>query len=212
MDNMSIFNAVRSVPENAKKPINAGRLRGMTDINPIWRIQTMTEQFGPCGVGWKYVIRNKHMEQGANGEIAAFVDIDLFYKLSDGSWSEAIPGTGGASFVAKEKNGLYVSDECYKMALTDALSVACKSIGMGADVYWSAGRTKYDNRTEQAEQSTQTPPTCSDCKKQIKESKKRDGSTWTAADIVTYSTKRFGRCLCPDCQRKAYASEQGNAQ
>ena len=30
------------------------------------------------------------------------------------------------------------------MAYTDALSVACKSLGMGADVYW--GDSKYQNQ------------------------------------------------------------------
>ena len=115
----------------------------MTDINPMWRIKTLTEQFGVCGIGWKYVITDKRLEQGANGEIAAFVDIDLYVKV-DGEWSEPIPGTGGSSFVAKERNGMYTSDECFKMALTDALSVACKALGFAADVYWEKDRTKYD--------------------------------------------------------------------
>ena len=52
-------------------------------------------------------------------------------------------------FVAKEKSGLYTSDECYKMALTDAISVACKALGMGADIYWQSDRTKYDNQLSQ---------------------------------------------------------------
>lgn len=140
---LKIYNAVRQVPENAKKPIKGGRLSGMTDINPMWRIKTLTEQFGVCGIGWKYVITDKRLEQGANGEIAAFVDIDLYVKV-DGEWSEPIPGTGGSSFVAKERNGMYTSDECFKMALTDALSVACKALGFAADVYWEKDRTKYD--------------------------------------------------------------------
>jgi hypothetical protein len=140
---LKIYNAVRQVPENAKKPIRGGRLSGMTDINPMWRIKTLTEQFGVCGIGWKYAITDKRLEQGANGEIAAFVDIDLYIKV-DGEWSEPIPGTGGSSFVAKERNGMYTSDECFKMALTDALSVACKALGFAADVYWEKDRTKYD--------------------------------------------------------------------
>lgn len=143
MSNLKLYDAVRSVPENAKKRITGGRLSGMTDINPMWRIKTLTEQFGICGIGWKYAITDKRLEQGANGEIAAFVDIDLYVKV-DGEWSEPIPGTGGSSFVAKERNGMYTSDECFKMALTDALSVACKALGFAADVYWEKDRTKYD--------------------------------------------------------------------
>lgn len=137
---MRIYNNMKKVPEEARKPITGGRLAGMTDIKPMWRIQKLTEEFGPAGIGWKTIITNKEIMDGANGEKIAIVDIDLFIKV-DGEWSEAIPGTGGASFIAKEKNGLYTSDECYKMAYTDAISVACKSLGMGADVYW--GDSKY---------------------------------------------------------------------
>lgn len=143
--NMRIYNQVRAVPEDAKREIAAGRLKGKTDINPMWRIKTLTKQFGICGIGWKYVITDKRLEAGADGEISAFVDIDLFIKIG-GEWSEAIPGTGGSAFVAKERNGLYTSDECFKMALTDAMSVACKALGFGADVYWQADATKYTTR------------------------------------------------------------------
>lgn len=149
MSNLKLYDAVRSVPENAKKRITGGRLSGMTDINPMWRIKTLTEQFGICGIGWKYVITDKRLEQGANGEIAAFVDIDLYIKI-DGEWSEPIPGTGGSMFVAKERNGMYTSDECFKMALTDALSVACKALGFAADVYFEKDRTKYDTQDKKS--------------------------------------------------------------
>lgn len=140
MENMEIFNQVKEVPQVAKKTISAGRLKGMTDIKPMWRIQKLTEIFGACGIGWKAPIVKKEIIEGANGEKVAIVDIQLFYKV-DGQWSEPIDGTGGSSFVAKESKGMYTSDECYKMAYTDALSVACKSLGMGADVYW--GDSKY---------------------------------------------------------------------
>ena len=149
MSNLKLYDAVRSVPENAKKRITGGRLSGMTDINPMWRIKTLTEQFGICGIGWKYVITDKRLEQGANGEIAAFVDIDLYIKI-DGEWSDPIPGTGGSTFVAKERNGMYTSDECFKMALTDALSVACKALGFAADVYFEKDRTKYDTQDKKS--------------------------------------------------------------
>ena len=68
MGNMAIYDEVKSVPENAQKTIQGGRLKGMTDINPMWRIEKLTEVFGPCGVGWYYEIVNKWMEPGAGGE------------------------------------------------------------------------------------------------------------------------------------------------
>ena len=52
--------------------------------------------------------------------------------------------------MTNEKNGLYTSDECFKMALTDAISVACKALGIGADVYWDKDSTKYNQTSIQA--------------------------------------------------------------
>lgn len=153
MNKLAIYESTRQPPEEALKPIKGGRLSGYTDINPMWRIKTLTEQFGPCGIGWKYVITRQWMEEGANGEISAFTNIDLYIKYND-EWSEAIPGTGGSAFVAKERNGMYTSDECFKMALTDAISVACKSLGMAADVYWNSDRTKYDKPEEPTKPKT----------------------------------------------------------
>ena len=153
---MEIYTQCCSTPQNALKPINAGRLKGMSDINPMYRIQKLTEVFGACGFGWKYTIENKEIMDGANGEKVAIVDINLYVKWN-GEWSEAIPGTGGASFIANERNGAYTSDECYKMALTDAISVSCKALGIGADVYWTAGHTKYDTPRQTAQQSVAQP-------------------------------------------------------
>lgn len=143
MDNMELYKQFEKTADEAKKTIQAGRLKGFTDINPMWRIKRLTEVFGPVGFGWKYVITDKQVVSGANGEMSAFVDILLFYKHG-GEWSEGIPGTGGSSYVAKESKGLYVSDECFKMALTDAIGTACKALGMSADVYFEKDRSKYN--------------------------------------------------------------------
>jgi len=162
-DNLTIYNTVRNPPKEALKPIKGGRLSGYTDINPMWRIKALTEQFGVCGIGWKYTITKQWTEQGANGEIAAFTNIDLYIKVS-GEWSDAIPGTGGSSFIAKERSGLYTSDECFKMSLTDAISVACKSLGFAADIYWNSDRSKYDRPEEQ---KPEPPKKIDDTKAQV---------------------------------------------
>ena len=147
MDNLKIYNNSREVPKEAQKEIKGGRMSGKTDINPMWRIKTLTEQFGVCGIGWKYAITKQWLERGGKEEISAFVNIELFIKV-DGEWSDAIPGTGGSSFVSSEKNGLFTSDECFKMALTDAISVSCKALGVGADIYWDKDSSKYDKPVE----------------------------------------------------------------
>ena len=146
MEKMEIYNQVRNVPEKAKKTITGGRLNGFTDIKPMWRIEKLTELFGPCGIGWTYEIDRQWLEK-CGDEVAAFCNIRLRVKV-DEEWSMSIPGTGGSTFAARERSGIRMSDECYKMALTDALSVACKNLGIGSDVYWGDDRTKYTRPTE----------------------------------------------------------------
>jgi hypothetical protein len=147
MENLDIYNAVRSVPEDAKKPITAGRLKGKTDINPMWRIKALTEQFGPCGIGWYYK-PIKQWTETYGDEVCVFVDIELYVKV-DGEWSMPIFGTGGNMLAQTESKGIYVSDDCFKKATTDALSVACKQLGIGADVYWQEDGTKYETEKKE---------------------------------------------------------------
>ena len=143
--NLELYNKISAVPKDAQKPITGGRLKGMTDIEPMWRIRTLTEQFGPFGVGWYYIVEREWLETAeATDEVAAFVRISLYYKIGD-EWSMPCQGVGGSGFVSMQKGALYVNDECYKMALTDAISVACKGLGMGADIYWGKGNTKYND-------------------------------------------------------------------
>lgn len=155
--NLDMYNRVRDVPKDAIKPINAGRLKGKSDINPMWRIKKLTEEFGICGFGWRYDIIKMWTEDGGNGEKSCFVHINLYVKVN-GEWSEGIQGVGGSSFVSKEKQGMYVSDECYKMALTDAISVSCKALGFAADIYYGNDTTKYTKDTQEQEDKRQALP------------------------------------------------------
>ena len=141
MENLAIYGRLSTTPQEARKTIRGGRLNGFTDINPMWRVKKLTEVFGPCGLGWYIDIVETRLEP-AGDEVKAFAKVNLYWKTEDG-WSAPVQGLGGSSFVAKERNGPYVSDECYKMAVTDAIGSACKLLGMSADIFYEADRTKY---------------------------------------------------------------------
>lgn len=179
MENMQLYDSFRKVPGSACKTIDAGQLKGKTDINPMWRIKALTERFGPCGTGWKYEIVRFWSEEGANGEKAAFAEIKMYVKL-DEEWSDAIPGIGGSALVAKERSGLYTSDECYKMALTDAISVSCKALGVGADIYWQQDKTKYEKAPR---------TTCPECGRPV-QAYKTPTKTWTPEELIS----KYGKC------------------
>ena len=80
MNNLELYDKFRQVPETAKKNITGGRLAGMTDINPMWRIKTLTEEFGVCGFGWYYEIVDQWLETAmAKDEITTNVKINLLW-------------------------------------------------------------------------------------------------------------------------------------
>lgn len=145
---MKLWEKLSIVPKWAKKEIKSGTLKGKTDISPMWRIEVMTENFGICGIGWKYEIVRQWTEKGVDESIMCFTNINLFIK-NETEWSDPIPGTGGSMIINKFSSGLKNSDEGYKMSLTDALSVGMKSLGVGASVYsGSSDDSKYTRYIE----------------------------------------------------------------
>jgi hypothetical protein len=197
MDNLAIWEQVRKAPVNALKPIQGGKLRGKSDINPVWRMKAMTELFGACGDGWDYAIDKQWTEQGAKGEVMCFCNIILHYK--QGAEIRHIQGTGGSMLVQLEKGQLVSNDEGYKMALTDALSVAMKALGVAADVYWEQDRTKYDATTSEDKPKTNDKP------KEVLDSVIADSEY---KGIINLAVSKHGEADGKECL-KDYLTERG---
>ena len=206
MDNLKYYEQGRSVPKEAQKVIGGGRLQGFTDINSMWRIKKLTEMFGAAGVGWWYTIDKQWLETAPNGEIKAFCNITLYYKDPEtGEESKGIPGHGGNSFISKEKKGDYVDDECYKKALTDAISIAAKALGIGADIYFAEDRTKYDKREE--EPSKETPKKITPTPKKSEENDEKITKGVEAIAKVVEELKEIGvdKTIIADAIKKHYS-------
>jgi hypothetical protein len=155
MDNMDNWNRLKSVPRDALKEIQFGKLTGKHDINPVWRAEIITTVFGMCGIGWKYDIVSTWTHE-VKEEVMLFVQINLYVKNGE-SWSDPIPAIGGDFVLQKDKNGLHGNDEAYKMAITDALGYAMKYLGVAADVYRGlANDSKYGREPQQQESQTNT--------------------------------------------------------
>lgn len=199
-DNMKIYEGHREPPKEALKTIQAGRLKGMSDINPMWRIKALTEEFGPCGIGWYYTVDKQWIEPCGN-ESVAFVNISLYIKEND-EWSKPIFGTGGSKIIAIERSGPFVSDEAYKMATTDAISVACKQLGLAADVYWNSDRTKYTNpstedaaKTKQPTQSSNVSTNKADAKQE--QTAEKESNEPTAEELAAADPESVDKDLIP---------------
>ena len=56
------YEKMASPPSDALKKIDYGALKGKSDINPQWRYEALTQEFGLCGQGWKFEIVNTWTE------------------------------------------------------------------------------------------------------------------------------------------------------
>ena len=156
-ESMEIYCRLQTVPAEATKPIGSGKLKGFTNITPQWRYQRLTEVFGPCGFGWKYDAPTFEFMNTPDGTTVVFCSTNLYVKM-DGEWSEPIPGEGGNKFAYKTNSGwMDVSDECRKMALTDALSTAAQKLGLAADIYFREGSDSKYAREENGEIISSAP-------------------------------------------------------
>jgi hypothetical protein len=167
-DNLAIWNTLgRTSPEHTKQFKRGGGFTG-TAIKPIYTEQKMTEQFGPCGIGWGFSEPQFQIVPGANSEVMVYCWLTLWF-VHEGARSAPIPGVGGDKIISHIKaNEQYKrperwesDDEAFKKAFTDAIGNAMKHIGMSADVHMGLfDDSKYvsDLRREDAETNSQSAP------------------------------------------------------
>jgi hypothetical protein len=154
VSNMQHYNNLKTVPRDALKEITFGKLKGKSDISPQWRYEAMTQEFGMCGIGWRYEIVKTWTQEANNNQLMLFVEINLYVKDGE-NWSYPIPSIGGDFVLESDKNGLHGNDEAYKMAITDALGYAMKYLGVAADVYRGlTNDSKYGKEPQQHTQPT----------------------------------------------------------
>lgn len=123
-------------PKDAIGKIPAGDLKGMSSINPQWRIEALTDLYGMCGDGWYVEILDTREVPMDEGEKALYMTVGLYIKdRQTGEWGKPILGFGGDRVIKSDRRGLHVDEEAFKKCFTDALGKACAMVGIGSAVY-----------------------------------------------------------------------------
>jgi hypothetical protein len=179
----------RTDPAHTKKFKRAGGFEG-TAIKPMWSYRRLTEEFGPCGIGWGVEKPEYTVVPGNNGEVLVYCTVSGWY-LSDGE-KKHVWGVGGDKVVTYIKaNEQYKrperwenDDEAFKKAFTDGLTNAFKFIGVGADVHMGMfDDNKYVNTlqrefAEERQDHAKEPP----AKEEVAERPKSTPSPTSKAD------------------------------
>jgi hypothetical protein len=131
-NNMDLWDLLKRTDPKATKPFQRpGGFRG-TQIDPAWRLQRMTEVFGPVGKGWGY-----DQLEWTIAERMIFICCRVWYL--DPQTGEKLftgPQWGGNELVRVSRDGKErPDDEGFKMAITDAVGKCMLQVGLAADVY-----------------------------------------------------------------------------
>lgn len=132
-DNAALWNILkRTDPKATKAFTRSGGFRG-TQIDPAWRLQMMTEVFGPVGYGWGF-----EQVEWTIAERMIFICARVW--ISDPADRERKfytgPQWGGTELVRRNRDGTErPDDESFKMSMTDAIGKCFLQLGLAADIY-----------------------------------------------------------------------------
>lgn len=137
-NNMDLWNALCVTDKARTKNFTKGGGFSGTAINPTYIKEQLTKQFGPCGIGWGFHVKDERYvtghTDGKNTVQIHVVRIGFWYVLSD-KRSEEIDSYGQTTFVGQNKNGWFTDEEAPKKSLTDAFTKAASDIGVAADIH-----------------------------------------------------------------------------
>lgn len=162
--NLALWEQVETTNPKFTKDFNVRGFQG-TAIAPAYVFKRLTEMFGPCGVGWRFVIEEERMVYGP-GEHGTFTTTDtakgstdvrqyderevlhvlrghLDYRATNPkpphnqgeSWASTGPYFGQTKIVQRTKDGLRFVEDAPKMSVTDCLTKCAVQLGIGADIH-----------------------------------------------------------------------------
>jgi hypothetical protein len=132
---MRIWDAVQTTDPAHTKKVEFGRR--FTSIDAHWQIKRATEQFGPVGEGWGYIVQHS-IERLSENVILAVADVEIWWGDRDdvGQRKAYGPIRATCELLAPDKSGKpRLDDDAPKKAMTDALTKGLSHLGFSADVF-----------------------------------------------------------------------------
>lgn len=162
--NLDFWEKVCQTDEKFTQSFTNARGVNLTAIDPMYRIRTLTEQFGPCGIGWG--VRNEKFDTVHFPPEKSHYDLLTyhaeFWYLLEGD-IHIIPIASDVPFF--EYDGVnqkwYRTQDPVKSVKTDALTKGISWLGFQADTYMGRfdAHPAGDEKKETPDQETAPPPT-----------------------------------------------------
>jgi hypothetical protein len=133
MDNKALWQRAFTTDPKAVKPITGKQYNGNSP-KPYWIVERLTDEFGPCGIGWGFSILNERFERFSDTDSLHVAAVRFWYVL-DGKRGELEQiGQTKASYTTNA--GKFMLDEdAPKKSVTDALVKCASYLGFAGDIF-----------------------------------------------------------------------------
>ena len=149
MSNKALWDRVCVTDPAAVKPITGKQYSGNSP-KPYWIVERLTDEFGPCGIGWGFTIINERFERFSGTDSLHVAVVRLWY-VQDGKRGELEQiGQTKASYVTS-KGSFMLDEDAPKKSVTDALVKCASYLGFAGDIFsgrWDDSKYVAEARAE----------------------------------------------------------------
>jgi hypothetical protein len=148
-DNKALWNRVFMTDPRAVKPITGKAYTGNSP-KPYHIIERLTDEFGPCGIGWGFTILCERFErfgEGANSEALHIATVRFWYVTGGRRGELEQVGQTRAAYTTS-KGKFMVDEDAPKKSVTDALVKCASYLGFAGDIF--SGRWDDSHYVQQA--------------------------------------------------------------
>lgn len=172
MDNKALWNRVCKTDPRHVKPITGKDYSGNSP-KPYWIVERLTEEFGPCGIGWGFSVVNERFERFSETDTLHVALVHFWYVLGDKRGELQQVGQTKASYVTS-KGVFKVDEDAPKKSVTDALVKCASYLGFAGDIFsgrWDDSKYVAELKREFAEQASELEQQLKDSLEAIKSKK-----------------------------------------
>lgn len=159
MDNKELWNRAFVTNPKAVKPITGKQYSGNSP-KPYWIVERLTDEFGPCGMGWGFHIVSERFERFSDTD-TLHVAVVRFWYLLDGKRGE-LEQVGQTKSSYTTNGGKFMVDEdAPKKSVTDALVKCASYLGFAGDIFsgrWDDSKYVKEAGEEWARREAENDP------------------------------------------------------
>jgi len=158
-NNKALWQRAFTTDPKAVKAITGKQYSGNSP-KPYWIVERLTDEFGPCGIGWGFQIINEHFERFSETDSLHVASVRFWYVL-DGQRGELEQiGQTKASYTTNA--GKFMLDEdAPKKSVTDALVKCASYLGFAGDIFsgrWDDSKYVAEAGAEWSRRRTEESP------------------------------------------------------